>query len=120
MAIFPSLEPAGRTFVQGEIPYGTTTAISGAQIRWRDASLPVGQRLALQYEHLTRAELDLLLAHYRTQNGSNFPFALSAVVLSGFTDTVVPASLTWRYAGQPQVQTRGTLHNVSIELVAAS
>lgn len=120
MATFPSLEPAGRTFVQGEIPYSATTAISGAQIRWRDANVPVGQRLALQYEYLTRTELDLLLAHYRTQNGTTFPFALSTVVLSGFTDTVVPASLTWRYGGQPQVEARGNLHNVSIELVAAS
>lgn len=120
MATFPSLEPAGRTFVQGEIPYAASVAISGAQIRWREANVPVGQRLALQYEHLTRAELDLLLAHFRTQNGPAFPFALSADVLAGFPDTVVPISLSWRYAGIPQVETRGTLHNVTIELVAAA
>ncbi len=120
MATFPSLEPAGRTFVQGEIPYGTTTAISGAQIRWREANLPVGQRLALRYDYLTRTELDLLLAHYRTQNGATFPFALSPEVLAGFTDQVIPDGLTWRYGAQPQVETRGNLHNVSIELVAAS
>lgn len=120
MATFPSLEPADRTLVEGAIPFAAATALSGAQIRFREANVPVGQNLALKYIYITRAELNLLLAHYRTQNGDAFPFALSSQVMAGFTDQVAPASLTWRYASQPQVETRGNRHNVTIELVAAA
>lgn len=121
MATFPALEPAGRTFVQGEIPFSATVAFTGAQIRWREANVPVGQRLSLQFVHLTRAELDLLLAHYRGQDGPTFPFALSAEVLAGYgAETLVPAGLAWRYSNIPQVETRGTRHNVTVELVAAA
>jgi hypothetical protein len=119
MAAFPALEPDDRTFTQGVIPWAGTTAISGAEIRFKDANVPTQHRLELGYSHRTRTELDLLLAHYRTQNGSTFPFALSAQVLAGFgAETIVPPSLGWRYAGAPSVQTAGVLHNFTVTLEA--
>lgn len=119
MANFPALDPDDRTFVQGVIPWAGTTAISGAEIRFKDANVPTQHRMELTYRHRTRAELDLLLNHYRTQNGGAFPFALSAEVLAGFgAETIVPASLTWRYAGAPAIQTAGVLHSFSVTLEA--
>ncbi len=119
MAIFPALEPDDRTFVQGVIPWAGTTAISGAELRFKEANLPTQHQLQLTYRHRTRAELDLLLGHYRTQNGGAFPFGLSAEVLAGFgSEAIVPASLNWRYAGAPSVQTAGVLFSFTVSLEA--
>lgn len=119
MATFPALEPDDRTFVQGIIPWVNTAALSGAEIRFKDGNIPTMHQLQLSYRNRTRAELDLLLNHYRTQNGGAFPFALSTEVLAGFgTEELVPPALGWRYADTPAVQSQGVLHNFTVNLEA--
>lgn len=119
MATFPSLEPDERTLVQGVIPWAGVTTLNGAEIRYKDGNIPTQHQLQLTYRHRTRAELDLVLGHYRTQNGGTFPFALSAEVLAGFgTEEIAPPTHGWRYAGTPSVQTAGVLFGFVISLEA--
>lgn len=104
MATFPALTPNARSLTLGNTPQLEYTGTSGVSVRFLQNTKRVVQKLTLTYESITEANLQLIYAHYETQQGSLLPFDLPAVVWSGYTVVPVPAvDYDWRYASSPQV-----------------
>lgn len=118
MATFPALTPSTRSLSYGDYPQGAYEAVSGANVRFKYGTDRVIQRLMLGYQYLTEAQMQLLLDHYETQQGTLISFALSAEVWSGYTTIPVPAvDYEWRYASPIGVEIASPLrYNTTIEL----
>jgi len=118
MATFPSLEPTSRAWLVGDYPQLVHTGASGGDVRFIQGSDRVSQRLTLGYEYLTESEVQLILDHYETQQGSIIAFDLPSAVWSGYSTPPVSAlEYQWRYASAFEVGISSPLrYNVSIEL----
>lgn len=118
MATFPALTPSSRSLDYGDYSQSTYEAVSGANVRFKYGTDRLTQRLSLGYQYLTETQMQLLLDHYETQQGTLIPFALSAEVWSGYTTIPVPAvDYEWRYAKPIGVEIASPLrYNTTIEL----
>ena len=121
MAAFPALEPDERSYDFGRYPLSTQTGWAGGVVRFRHGTAPANHRLRLGFSNLSAAQAKLIRDHYRGQRGGFFSFFLSAEVWAGHASQadLVPASTTWRYAGQPEESHKsGGLVDVTLELEA--
>lgn len=118
MATFPSLAPRTRSLTLGDIPQQVYTGSSGGDVRFKQGSDFIAQRLTLGYEYLTESEAQQILDHYAGQQGSLIPFDVSAAVWGGYTTPPVSsASYQWRYTGSPDVGVASPIrYNLTIEL----
>lgn len=100
MATFPALAPRTRSLSLGDIPQQIYKGTSGGEIRFKQGSAYIAQRLTLGYEYITESEAQQILTHYAGQEGSLIPFDLSNAVWAGYaTPPVSSASYQWRYTG---------------------
>jgi hypothetical protein len=100
MATFPSLAPRTRSLSLGDIPQQVYRGTSGGEVRFKQGSAYIAQRLTLGYEYLTESEAQQILDHYAGQEGSLIPFDVSAAVWGGYTTPPVSSvSYKWRYTG---------------------
>lgn len=118
MATFPSLAPRTRALTLGDIPQQVYTGVSGGDIRFKQGSSFIAQRLVLGYEFLIESEAQQILDHYAGQEGSLIPFDLPSIVWGGYTTPPVSsASYQWRYAGPFEVGIASPKrYNLSVEL----
>lgn len=118
MANFPSLEPRTRSLTLGDIPQRVYVGVSGADVRFKQGSSFIAQRLTLGYEYLFESEAQQILDHYAGQQGSLIPFDLPSVIWDGYTTPPVSsASYQWRYAGPFEVGVASPKrYNLTVEL----
>lgn len=118
MADFPALEPTTRALTLGDFPQLVYQGASGGEVRFKQGSDRVEQVLSLGYEYLTESEVQQLLDHYETQQGSLIAFDLPAIIWSTYSTPPVSSSdYQWRYASGFDVGLAGPLrYNVSIDL----
>jgi hypothetical protein len=120
MATFPSLTPSKRRYGFGLFPVSSVDGLGGGPVLFLHGATRYGVQLELGYEHLQQSERDLLLTHYREQDGGHLPFLLPDVIWAGHSNpaNIVPAGTAWRYASQPDFDDRhGLLYNVPVQLV---
>jgi len=117
MATFPSLEPRTRSLTYGDYPQLIHEG-SGGNVRFLQATDRIAQRLNITYEYLTETQMNLIIDHYKGQEGSLTPFALSSSVWAGYSSPPVSASdYEWRYTGPFEVGISAPLrYSCSIEL----
>lgn len=103
MADFPALKAAGRRYSMGTFPV-SIESYNGNSVRFRHGTTSFAYTLDLTFPALTEAEAALIRNHYRTQNGSYMPFALSTQVWGGHTSMtdLVPSTTLWKYIEPPQ------------------
>lgn len=118
MADFPALEPTTRALTLGDFPQLVYQGASGGEVRFKQGSDRVEQVLSLGYEYLTESEVQQLLDHYETQQGSLIAFDLPAIIWSTYSTPPVSSSdYQWRYANGFDVGLAAPLrYNVSIDL----
>jgi hypothetical protein len=118
MATFPSLAPRTRSLTLGDIPQQVYVGTSGGEVRFKQGSDYIAQRLTLGYEYLTESEAQQLLNHYSGQEGSLIPFDVSAAVWGGYTTPPVSSlAYQWRYTGPFEVGVAAPKrYNLTIEL----
>ena len=97
------------------------TSLDGSDYRMRYGEKPFGDSLSLTFRHLRESAIIQITEHYRGQNGSHLPFALSAGVTAGMgSDFITPAGQSWRYASAPSIQwVRPGVANVTLSLVTS-
>lgn len=118
MATLPSLAPRTRSLTLGDIPQQVYVGTSGGEVRFKQGSDYITQRLTLGYEYLTESEAQQLLDHYAGQEGSLIPFDVSAAVWGGYTTPPVSSlAYQWRYTGPFEVGVAAPKrYNLTIEL----
>lgn len=118
MATFPALTPNARTLSLGNYPQLEYTGSSGASVRFLQNTLRVAQTLTLSYVAITETDLDLILDHFETQQGTLLAFDLPSAVWAGYSSVPISAvDYEWRYAGAFSVEpnTPGRF-NVEVQL----
>ena len=120
MAIFPSLTPNSRSLDLGDYPQVVHVGASGINLRFLQGSKRINQILTLGYFQITETDLQLLYAHYETQEGTLVAFALPSAVWEGYASVPISAvDYNWRYAGTISVDTGSPLrYNVSVQLLS--
>ena len=120
MATFPSLTPNSRSLDLGDYPQTVHVAVSGINLRFLQGSKRINQILTLDYSNITETELQLIYAHYETQEGTLVAFDLPAAIWEGYASVPISAvDYNWRYAGAISVDTGSPLrYNVSVPLVS--
>ena len=104
MADFPSLAPSTRSLTLGDIPQQVYKGTSGGEVRFKQGTAYLLQKLTLGYEYLTESEAQQIIDHYAEQQGSLIPFDLSAAVWGGYASPPVSsASYKWRYTDSFEV-----------------
>ena len=104
MATFPSLEPTTRAVSLGDCPQQSYEGTSGDFVSFKYGTDRVGQVLTLGYEYLSEYQAQLIIDHYREQQGFLVSFALPSIVWSGYTTAPIPAAdYEWRYTSAPSV-----------------
>ena len=118
MATFPSLAPRTRSLTLGDIPQQFYVGTSGGEVRFKQGSDYIAQRLTIGYEYLTESEAQQLLDHYAGQQGSLIPFDVSAAVWGGYTTPPVSSlAYQWRYTGPFDVGVAAPRrYNLTVEL----
>lgn len=119
MAMFPDLEPIERSYDFGRYPI--TQAGSSQPVRFRHGTVPSGHGLTLAFQAITAFEAAQIRAHYRLQQGSYLPFALSVAAWRGHTSQtdLVPSTTLWRYDGPPEeVHRSGGRVDVTVRLLS--
>lgn len=118
MAMFPSLEPATRSYSLGDFPITRQAAHGTTAIRFRHGYSAVLPPLTLTFQLLTDDEGQLIDDHY-TQHDTKISFRLPLAIFRGNSNAGGPALLSakWRYASAPQTTSRkGGLRDVSVQL----
>lgn len=118
---FPALVPSARIYVPGNVPQVQQIALSGSSVAYRQGNRRVGQTLQLAFNNISEADLNLIRAHYISQDGSYGIFFLSPEVWSGYTTAPVPSpsNVAWRYSEPPTI-TDGSSDLWSVEVELAS
>lgn len=117
MADFPSLVPApAYGLTAGTWASSIHVGLNAGETRIRHADAELGRRLALSFPAVTRAQMLLIVDHYRAQSSDFLPFAFNAATLpAGRT----PTGYAWLYAGPPRVIDRHTdCFDVTCEFIA--
>lgn len=121
MALFPALEPKGRSYSFGVFPVTEHAGVAGAVTRFRHGAVSAAHVLNLNFQDLTQAEAKLIRDHYRGQQGGYLSFALSAEAWAGHASStdLVPATTQWRYAQPPEeTHKRGGWVDMTVQLEA--
>ena len=118
MANFPSLRPRTRALTLGDIPQQQYIGTSGGEVRFKQGTSYIAQRLTIGYELITESESQQIIDHYAGQQGSLLPFDLPAVIWDGYTTAPVSSvSYQWRYTGPFTVDIAAPRrYNITIEL----
>lgn len=121
MTTFPSLHPNTRSLTFGNTPQGEFVSGDGVPVRFLFGSKRVQQQLALSFESITESELQTILSHYESQQGSLIPFDLPATVWAGYSTVPVSSvDYEWRYTSAPQVTpTAPSRFTITLELGSA-
>jgi hypothetical protein len=106
---FPQIKPSGRSFKLGSFPVKAYRALSGATVKRAFGNRPTGFQLKLEYDNISDASTELLLAHYNNTSGGFTRFTLPDTLFAGMTSTMrgyiqAPTSIKWEYAAPPDVQ----------------
>ena len=116
---FPAIIPSARVYIPGDVPQQQQNALSGVNNGYRLGNRRIGQTLQLSFNNISEADLDLIKAHYTSQNGTFGIFYLSSEVWNGYGSPPVPllSDFAWRYAAPPVI-TDGScdLWSVEVEL----
>jgi hypothetical protein len=114
---FPALIPSARVYIPGDVPQQQQVALSGATSGYRQGNRRIAQSLALSFNNISEADLNLIKAHYLSVDGTFGIFYLSAEVWNGYGTPPIPllSDYAWRYAGAPSI-TDGTADLWSIEV----
>lgn len=101
MILFPPLVPSTRVYSPGDFPQARLQSLSGIDASFRRGNRRIGQAIELSFVNVEEADLNLLSAHYISQQGTFGRFFLSAEVWSGLATPPVPlvSDYTWRYSG---------------------
>ncbi len=104
MAIFPAIEPAGRSYDFGTFPLTEQPSLSAGSVRFRHATTPTDYRLTLEYVYLTEAQATEIRTHFQNQAGTYRSFQLPDTIWKGhtFSGNVFPIGTRWRYADAPE------------------
>jgi hypothetical protein len=67
-----------------------------------------GHGLSLDFENITDAEVEQIVAHYEDHGGSFYRFTLPAALFAGMSSGLTgrmqaPPNIEWAYAGEPQI-----------------
>lgn len=118
MATFPSLTPRTRSLSLGDIPQQVYRGTSGGEVRFKQGTSYIAQRLTLGYEYITESEAQQILDHYASQEGSLIPFDVSAAIWNGYTTSPVDSlNYQWRYTGPASVDIAAPMrYNIIVEL----
>ena len=119
MAVFPALEPYGRSFDFGDFAMSEANAFAGGSMRFTHADEALGHGLTLEYLEISEAEMTAIRDHYRAQQGGYLSFTLPAIIWQGHPDrtTLVPVAGRWKYADAPEeTHLHGKLYNVTVSL----
>ena len=118
MANFPSLRPRTRALTLGDIPQQQYIGTSGGEVRFKQGTSYIAQRLTIGYELITESESQQIIDHYAGQQGSLLPFDLPAVIWDGYTTVPVSSvNYQWRYTGPFTVDIAAPRrYNITIEL----
>lgn len=121
MATFPALTPNARSLSLGDTPQAVHQAASGANVRFRYGANHLNQTLSLTFNAITEADLNLIYAHYKGQEGDLIAFDLPASIWSGYTTVPISAStFDWRYAGAFSVSPAAAPGRFSLEVELVS
>lgn len=118
MATFPSLAPSTRSLTLGDIPQQIYVGSSGGDVRFKQGSDYLSQRLSLGFEYLTESEAQQIIDHYAGQEGSVIAFDVSSAIWGGYTTPPVSSSdYQWRYVSALDVSIASpTRYNINVEL----
>lgn len=118
MATFPALEPATRAFTLGDYPQLRHVGVSGDEVRFKTGSDRISQRLTLGYQYLVESQAQLLIDHYRGQQGSLISFDLPSIVWAGFASAPISAiDYEWHYLRVFSVEVASPRrYNITIDL----
>lgn len=101
---FPSLTPSLRIFNPGILPVTKQVSASGSSACFRRGNRTKNQTLALTFNNLTEANVNLIKDHYIDRNGTFDYFFLNASIWSGYTTPPAPVfGVAWRYASAPVI-----------------
>tara|TARA_B100000287_G_scaffold269290_1_gene253417 strand:+ start:9565 stop:10059 length:495 start_codon:yes stop_codon:yes gene_type:complete len=120
MAIYPSIIPSARTYIPGDFPAVVQTTLAGSVAGFRRGNRRIEQKLQLEYENLTEAQVTTLRSHFDGQKGSYEIFYLSEACWSGYLGdppVALVSDFAWIYAA-PITITDGiaTKWSASVEL----
>jgi hypothetical protein len=121
MTVFPSLTPAERLLIPGDVPREVFTAANGRVATLRRSNGRTGDRLQLRFQGLTSTEAHDLAGH-AAGHGQWRRFALPSSVWVATTDPT-PSGSSWTYASSPSIEeppgmgdVSGGYHNAAVEL----
>jgi hypothetical protein len=123
MSTFPSIKPSARSYSPGQLPVRSYRTLSGAIWKRSFSNTRQGHGLSLEFQNITDAEVEQIVAHYEDRGGSFYRFSLPAALFAGMSSGLIgrlqaPANIQWAYAGEPKISSvfpgRST---VSVELI---
>lgn len=121
MANFPQLEPLNRSYDLGAHIVSTVAGQNGDATQFLHSAHAADVTIALDFQALSSAQVQLIRDHYTGQRGTALPFEIVAEQWRTHTslyDIVLPA-MSYRYAGPPTETPRdGSLFDVSLSLVS--
>lgn len=120
MAAFPALVPSTRSYGFGLFPVTMQPTLGSGPVRFLHGTTRHGVQLQLGYEYISQAERDLLLDHYRGQDGGHRSFMLPNVIWAGHSapDNIVPLGTAWIYVAEPDIEERsGLIYNAAVQLL---
>lgn len=118
MADFPAIEPTTRALTLGDYPQMVHQGASGGEVRFKQGSDRITQVISLGYEYLSETEVQQLLDHFETQQGSLIAFDLPSIIWATYSTPPISAAVyQWRYVGGFDIGLAAPLrYNVTIEL----
>jgi len=121
MTVFPSLTPAERVYVPGDVPREIQVSANGRVSIIRRSNGRTGDRLQLKFRGLTTSELHDLSDH-SDDHGNWRRFDLPSSIWTATTDPT-PAGRSWTYVGPPEIEDPpgmgdvfGGYHDATVEL----
>ena len=67
---FPWIKPSSRSYTPGEFPQSVFTAQNGTKTVIRFGNKAVNSKLSLSFNHITNAQVELIMQHYEDVNSS--------------------------------------------------
>ena len=108
MSTFPSIVPSGRSYSPGQLPVRSYKTLGGAVWKRSFSNTRLGHGLSLDFENITDAEVEQIVAHYEDRGGSFYRFSLPAALFAGMSSELTgrmqaPPNIQWAYAGEPKI-----------------
>ena len=133
--MFPHIVPTTRSFTMGDYPSKTYRSLSGSVFRRSFGNRQTGYTLDMTFRNIGDSEggtgellknsgtAEEILNHYQDADGTLESFTLPTRIFDGMDNDLEsiirdPASISWRYAVPPQVQSvRPNMSTVTVRLI---